>query len=234
MTDIFEEVTAELRRDRMSTAWDKYGRYIIGLAVAIVVITAGNIGYSSYRAAQHEAASLRYDAMLETLEGASADERIAALVAFGAVEKNGYGVLAGFAAAHAQAEEGDDEAALAGFDALADTGRVPDSLRNYANLQAAIVLLNSGGALSEIETRLDDLLDEGEGLAPVARETMALAYMRDDQPLEARRLFQAQTEDASASSLSRERAGIMLQKLALTLSPSDVAADEETEKGDAE
>lgn len=234
MTDIFEEVSAELRRDRMSEAWDKYGRYIIALAVAIIVLTTAVIGYSSYRASQDQAASLRYDALLESLQDADSEARLAALKSFAAAEDNGYGVLADFSYAYALFEAGDAAGALSAFDALSEKGGVPDSLQDYAKLQASIVLLNSDGALGDIETRLDDLLEEGNGLLPVARETMALAYMRDDQPLEARRLFQALLSDANSSSLTRERALIMLQKLSLALLPEAVGDDDAADEAGAD
>ena len=39
--NIFDEITADLRRDRMADAWAKYGRYVIGGAVALVLLVAG-------------------------------------------------------------------------------------------------------------------------------------------------------------------------------------------------
>ena len=228
MTDIFEEVSAELRRDRMSEAWDKYGRYIIGTAIAIVVLTSANIGYSTYSSSQNEAASLRYDAMQAELADMDSDAKLARLAAFGEAEKNGYGVLARFAAAHGLADANDGAAALAAFDALADDGSVPDSLRDYADLQSAIVLLDTDGALDDIKARLEDLLDGDTGLQAIARETLALAHMRDDQLLEARALFQAQINDAASSSLTRERAEIMLTKLGQALAPNQAPVEEES------
>ena len=62
--NIFDEITADLRRDRLAVAWDKYGRYIIGLAFAIVGLVASVIGYDALRTGQREAASARYDALL--------------------------------------------------------------------------------------------------------------------------------------------------------------------------
>jgi hypothetical protein len=232
VTDIFEEVSADLRRDRMQTAWDKYGRYIIGLAIAIIVLTAGNIGLSSYWRAQDEAASARYDALQATLGDADGAARLAALSDFAAVEDNGYGVLARFSIAYIHTESKDNAAALAAFDALADDGSVPGALRDYAALQGAIVALNDGAPLDAIEARLADLLSDDNGLAAVARETMALAYIRDDRPLEARDLLLAQLTSADASSLSRERANIMLQKISSSLVSAPIA--EAAQQGDTE
>ena len=45
--NIFDEITADLRRDRMADAWAKYGRYVIGSAVALVLIVAGVTGYAA-------------------------------------------------------------------------------------------------------------------------------------------------------------------------------------------
>lgn len=213
MTDIFEEVSAELRRDRMQTAWDKFGRYIIGLAVAIVVITSTSIGLSSYWTARDEAASDRYDAMRATFSDLDSQAQLEALTAFAEAEDNGYGVLARFTAAYLHIDNKNNDAALAVFDALADDGAVPDSMRNYAQLQGAIVALNKGADLSDIEARLENLMDDDSGLLPMARETMALAYMRDDRLLEARELWLAQIADDGASGLTRERASIMLDKI---------------------
>ncbi len=225
MSDIFDEVSAELRRDNMGAAWSKYGRYIIGAAVAIVVLVAAVIAGSSYVRGQEEAASLRYDALLETLVDLDTQEKIAPLEAFAAAEDNGYGALARFTTALAHAEQSQNnsasaDAAIASFDALADNSGLPHSLRDLAQLQAAIVLLDSKGSLQEIELRLDTLLDDGNGLQPMARETMALAYMTYDKPLKARELFKAQIGDARVTSLTRERASLILESLSGVLTPS--------------
>ena len=142
MTDniIFEEVSAELRRDRMQTAWDTYGRYIIGLAVAIVVITAASIGISGYSTSQDEAASSRYDAMRASLTDLDTQAQLSALTEFAAAEDNGYGVLARFSAAFLHVEDNNTAAALEAFDGLSNDGSVPDGMQNYARLQGAIVL----------------------------------------------------------------------------------------------
>lgn len=224
MSDIFDEVSAELRRDTMSAAWTKYGRYIIGAAVAIVLLVAAVITGSNYVRSQEEAASQRYDALLETLAELETPAKIASLEAFAAAEENGYGALAKFTAAFAHAEQSTTnsvaaDAALAAFDDLSENRKLPQSLRDLAKLQAAIVLLDSQGSLQEMELRLDALLDDDNGLQRMARETMALAYMTYDKPLKARELFKAQIGDPRVTSLTRERASIMLESLAGVLTP---------------
>lgn len=226
--NIFDEITADLRRDRLSEAWDKYGRYIIGTAVCIVVIVALSIGISSYQRNAEEQASARYDALLAELEGTDDEARTIRLLSFATAENNGYGALARMSATLLQAQQGQSDNALAGFDSLADDGALPDSLRDFARLQAAIVLLDSNADLGEIETRLSRLMLKNNGLQPMAREVLALAYIANDKPLEARAELKALQNDPLASSLSKERADIMLTSLrGLLLSPEAEATDAE-------
>ena len=48
MADIFKEVDEELRRDNFAKLWKKYGRAILGLALAIVLAVAGVQGWRAY------------------------------------------------------------------------------------------------------------------------------------------------------------------------------------------
>ena len=208
---IFDEITADLRRDRMADAWVKYGRFVIGGAVGIVLLVAAITGYGAMRSGQQEAASARYDLLLAEIAEAEADVKITRLLAFAETEDNGYGTLAGFSAALEQAKQGQYDTALSRFDILAARSGLPDSLRDFASLQAAIVLLDSDGSLAEIERRLYDLIDEDNRLQPMAREVMALAYSAHDKPLEARDLLMQQIADGKVSPLSRARAEVMLQ-----------------------
>ena len=69
-------------------------------------------------------------------------------------------MLAAFGAARAAAENGDFTAALAGFDALAARGDLARPMRDYARLQAAIVLVNQKASADDIAARLARLFDE--------------------------------------------------------------------------
>ena len=226
--NIFDEITADLRRDRIADAWVNYGRYVIGGAVSIVLLVASLTGYVAFETGQQEAVSARYDTLQADIAGADNEQKIARLLAFAETENNGYGALARFAAALNQAEIGQFDNALAGFDELADSIGLPESLQDYASLQAAIVLLDNGGALVDIEGRLDDLADDGNRLQPMAREVLALAYSAHDKPLEARDLLMQQIADGRVSSLTRARAEIMLQTVRGGLIDLPVANDEPT------
>ena len=223
MSDIFAEVDADLRRDWWQAMWDRYGLLLIGGAVAIVLLVAIVVGYRAYQQSQNESASLRYEDLLQQMGEADSAARFELLSAFARQEANGYGVLAAFGAARAAAENADPNAALAGFDALAARSDLARPMRDYARLQAAIVLVNQKANADDIAARLARLFDEGNALRPIARDILALAYFTKDAPLKARELYAEQLADPDATPLSKQRAQIMLSEVEAKLRPSALA-----------
>ena len=220
MSDIFAEVDAELRRDKWQSMWDRYGLLVIGGAIAIVLIVAIVVGYRTYQTSQNEAASVRYEELLQQLGDEESADETALFGAFAEQENNGYGVLAAFSAARASAEAGDYTNALTGFDALAARGDLARPLRDYARLQAAIVLVNQTANADDIAARLARLMDDGNAFRPIARDILALAYFTKDAPLKARELYSQQLADPDATPLSKQRARIMLSEVEAKLRPS--------------
>ena len=48
MADIFHEVEEDLRRDQAAAIWKKYGNYIIGAALLLVLAVAAHWGWTKY------------------------------------------------------------------------------------------------------------------------------------------------------------------------------------------
>ena len=66
---IFREVDEELRRDRMQNAWRRYGPYVIGAAVLIVLIVAANEGWSWWQNSNAARSSDQFFAALDLEDG---------------------------------------------------------------------------------------------------------------------------------------------------------------------
>ncbi len=208
MSDVFAEVNADLRKDRLQSLWDKYGYYVLGAIAAIILGVGAQAGYSSLQRTANEEASVRYAALVAT---APTQESLAA---FASAEDNGYGALAAFTLAVQQAEAGAMREALSGFDALATQNDLPKGLQDYARLQAAIILLDSAsGSADDIAARLAPLLAQTGGFNPMARDIMGLAWIKSGDKDKARALFEAQKTDETTSRFARERANIMLDTL---------------------
>ena len=94
MADIFREVDEDIRRERYSKLWKRYGKYVIAGAVAIVVLTAGREGWKQYQTAQREVAGERF---AQALDLAASGRETDAVTAFSALADDagaGYATLA--------------------------------------------------------------------------------------------------------------------------------------------
>src|SRR5690606_20556257 len=66
--NIFREIDEELRSDRMRALWRRFGPFVIGAAVAIVVLVAANEGWSWYTKSRSASASEELYAALEAAD----------------------------------------------------------------------------------------------------------------------------------------------------------------------
>jgi hypothetical protein len=81
MSDIFKEVDEDLRREQVRKLWDRYGPYVIGLAILIVVATAGYRGWEYWQERQAQATGDRFLAALALANKGEHEPAVAALKA---------------------------------------------------------------------------------------------------------------------------------------------------------
>ncbi|MGC6471292.1 MAG: tetratricopeptide repeat protein [Parvibaculales bacterium] len=194
MADIFDEINAELRQDRLNAVWEKYGIYVISIALAIVLFVAGSAGWQSYSKGQNESASAAYETLLSDLEYASTTEQMEALAAFSSNADNAYTVLADLRRAKLLAEGGDDQEAVGLYDALAADRGLPSGIKDYARL-AAVSLLVDTAAPAALEERLETALEAESPFRHAAREMLALSYFKAGDYLMSKELLTTALSD---------------------------------------
>ena len=132
MADIFDEINEELKQDRMSALWARYGKYLIavaGLVIAVVVFTQT---YKQWQASQNEqAAETFYQAMM-------GDDAAAAFEVGRDDLTEGYQMLADFKIASDKAISGDKQAAEELYLALSTNDDIAPLYRDLALLLAAM------------------------------------------------------------------------------------------------
>ena len=132
MADIFDEINEELKQDRMSALWARYGKYLIavaGLVIAVVVFTQT---YKQWQASQNEqAAETFYQAMM-------GDDAAAAFEVGRDDLTEGYQMLADFKIASDKASSGDKQAAEELYLALSTNDDIAPLYRDLALLLAAM------------------------------------------------------------------------------------------------
>jgi hypothetical protein len=167
-----DEVTEELRRDRVAGFIRKYGLLIL-LAVLLLV---GGAAWNEWRKSQETARAQAFgDALLQALDTDSAQARLTALEAIpttgaqsGLVQMMRAGALF----------ETDRAAALAALQAAAADTALPDAYRQLATLKH---LIAAGNDLPVAERRagLERLAQAGQPFRPLALEQLALLHLAD-------------------------------------------------------
>lgn len=213
MSDIIREVDEELRRENWEKLWKKYGKYLIGAAVAIVLVTAGVVGwraYSEYRSAQageaFAAAIERSEALAHPAQGAEAMARYAADA------PDGYAMLAKFREARLRAEGGDNAAAVAIYESLASDGDIDPLFQDLATLYAVRLQIGEVDAGTLI-ARLEPLTAQDNPWRYSARELAAIVALEAGNIETARTLYALLSDDPAAPQQQRSRAAEMLRAI---------------------
>lgn len=209
--NIFREVDEELRSDRMRSLWRRFGPFVIGAAVAIVVLVAVNEGWSWYTSRQSSDSSAQLYAALDT---AAAGDLTTAQQQLDALEANGsggYPVLAEFRRAALLVESGDTAGAVAAYDALANDQSNP-RLRALALVLAANILVDTG-SVADVEARVSSIAVEGDPMRNAARELLGLSQFKAGDNAAAQASFEAVLNDPMVATQTRNRVSYYLAQM---------------------
>ncbi len=206
--DIFREVEADLRREQLSRYWQRYGIYVIAVALLIVLSVGGYQAWTwrqSSLAAADGAAFVQASAQQEQGNLDVASQQFSALAEGGT---GSYPLLADLRLAAVSAARGEDDAAVAAYDKVA--ARTDDAmLRGFARIQAATLLVDEA-AFSDIEARLEGMREATNPWRHSARELLAMAASKAGQNDKAREIYQELLSDGDTPQPMRQRAQMML------------------------
>lgn len=223
MTDIFKEVDEDIRREQLKKLWDRLGPWIIGLAVIIVVATAGYRGWVYWQTRQAEASGDRFIAATRLSGENKHDDAIAAYESLTSNGSGGYPVLARFSVASEKARAGDTKGAVDEFDKIAADNSAASEVRTLARLRAAVLLADTA-TLPDLESRIGDLATTGNNWRLIAREMLGLAAWRTGEYAAARKYFDQVANDQETPQDMRQRSRLMLALLDAKLGPEAPAA----------
>ncbi len=213
MSDIFQEVDEELRRENLAKLWARYGKYVYALAVLLVLATLAVTQWRHYQLHQREAEGARYIAALNLARQGKDQDAVAAFAAIARQASGGHATLARFEDAALKARAGDVDGAVAIYAALAADGSVDSVYRDVATLLAAQYGLKSGEPTAII-AKLAPLTSADNPWHPSALELTALAELKSGDRAAARTTYQRLADDLAAPQGLRARAAEMLTALA--------------------
>ncbi len=196
-----DEVTEEVRRDRLYGLMRRYG----WIAILLVVVLVGGAAFREYQKASAERAAQAFgDAILAALETGESEDRIAALGAIEAPNEGGRAILQMLLASE-EASAGQDAAAADRLQQVATTEEIPQIYRQIASYKA---LSRDGSDLGLDERRagFEALAVPGQPLRLLAEEQLALIEIETGGADAAIARLQRIAEDSEATAGLRNRA----------------------------
>ncbi|HSE78017.1 MAG TPA: tetratricopeptide repeat protein [Alphaproteobacteria bacterium] len=213
MVDIFSEVDEDVRRDRAIQLWKRYGNYVAGLAVLVVVATGAYVGWRDWDRKQAEAGAMRFQAANELEAAGKLDEAAAAYAVIASEGRAGYAALARLRAAALKAKLGDAAGAAAAYRAIAAEEHMAPELRDVATLLAGLHDIDSSDP-ARLEQQLTALSVANSPWRHSALELAAIAAARAGDAAKAREYYTRIVDDPTAPPGLRARASEMLAALA--------------------
>ncbi len=214
MSDIIREVDEQIRRENWEKLWKRYGRFLFGAAVGVVVVTAAIVGWREFDKSRRLEQGDNFAAAVAVAEASDSPSASAdAMAALAEQASPGYAVLARFREAWLRAEAGEREAAIAAYDALAADGSAEPMFRDLAVLYSVRMQADVGEAAGLI-ARLAPLTAEDGVWRYSARELVAILHLGAGDTAAAREAFQFLADDLLAPEGLRARAAEMLRAMA--------------------
>jgi hypothetical protein len=226
LTDLFSEIEQDLRREQASKLWEKYGIYLAGTAVAIVLIAAAIVGWRAWQTSRNEAASTRFDEIVAEAAKQKPEEAAKTFGDFAAETTSGYAAMARIRQAASLTQSGDIKGAVAVYDEIASQSGLSSLIQGLARIKAGLLLVDTA-SYDEMNARLASLDETDNAWRNSARELLGLAAYKSGKFAEADTNFGAIVADPSSTAGLRDRAHVMQALIAPHLPRPEEKADAE-------
>ena len=207
MSELFDEVDEEVRRDQLKKLWDQYSIYIIAGALLIIAGVGGWRGYQYLEAQKAAAAGAAFDQAVELSEQNKHAEAEAAFNDLAAKAPSGYRMLARLRAA-AEVASRDPQAAAKMYDDISTDRSVGVEERDLAKVRAAGLLLDTA-SYPDMLQRLEASTGPEATFRHTARELLALSAWRAGDMTAARKWLDLIANDGETPPSLRSRAEAM-------------------------
>ena len=207
MSDIFNEVDEEVRREQLKKLWERYGNYLVALCVLIVLGVAAWRGYEWWQVKQAAQSGAAFEQAAALAEAGKHEEAEAAFAKLASDGTAGYRVLAGLRQA-AELARTDSKAAVAAYDQISADKNAGQAIEDLAAVRAGLLLVDSA-PYSELRTRLEPLTTADRTFRHSAREILALSAWKSGDLTAARQWTDLIIADPQSPSGARSRAEVL-------------------------
>jgi hypothetical protein len=212
VSDIFQEVDEEVRREQLKKLWERYGGYLIAACIAVVIGVGAWRGYEWWQAKQAAQSGAAFEQAVTLAESGKHQEAAAAFAKLASDGTPGYRVLARLRQA-AELAATDRKSAVADYDAIATDNRVGQVVQDLAAVRGSFLLVDSA-PYSEILQRLESLTAPDRAFRHSAREILALSAWKAGDMAAAHRWTEMIMSDPQTPPGPRSRAEMLSELLA--------------------
>jgi hypothetical protein len=204
VSELFDEVDEDVRRDQLKKLWDQYSIYIVVGAFLIIAAVGGWRGYQYLEANKAAEAGAAFDRAVELSEANKHTEAEAAFTDLAAKAPSGYRMLARLRAA-AEVASRDPQAAAKMYDDISADRSVGVLEQQLAKVRAAGLLLETS-AYPAMLARLEPLAAPDATFRHTARELLALSAWRNGDTTATRKWLDLIANDGETPPSLRSRA----------------------------
>jgi hypothetical protein len=204
VSELFDEVDEEVRREQLKKLWDRYSIYVIAGALMIVAAVGGWRGYQYLEAKKAAEAGAAFDAAVDLSDQNKHAEAEAGFDKLAATAPEGYRMLARLRAA-AEVARRDPKAGAKMYDDIAGDRSVRTEAQDLARIRAAGLLLDTDSYPNMLQ-RLESAAKSGATFRHTAREMLALSAWRANDTTAARQWLDMIANDGETPQAMRSRA----------------------------
>jgi hypothetical protein len=204
VSELFDEVDEEVRREQLKKLWDKYSLYIIAAMILIIAGVGGWRGYQYLEAKKAAEAGAAFDKAVELSEANKHAEAEAAFADLVAKAPFGYRTLSRLRLA-AEIANRDAPAAAKMYDEISTDRSVGTADQDLARIRAAELLLEST-SYPNMKERLEAAAAPGATFRHTARELLALSAWRANDAAATRQWLDMIANDGETPPSLRSRA----------------------------
>src|SRR4051794_9363685 len=204
MTELFDEVEEEGRREQLKKLWERYSIFIVAGALLVIAAVGGWRGYQYLEAKKAAEAGAAFEAAAELSEQNKHAEAEAAFTKLAATAPYGYRVLSRLRAA-AEVATRDPQAAAKLYDDIAADRSVGAPEQDLARIRAASLLLDTTSYNNMLQ-RLEPATTPGATYRHSARELLALSAWRANDAAATRQWLDMIANDGETPASLRSRA----------------------------
>lgn len=212
MSDIFNEVDEEIRREQLKKLWQGYGHYIVALCILVVAAVGAWRGYEWWSAKKAAEAGTAFEQAVALAQGGKQQEAEAAFAKIATDGTAGYRVLARLR----QADElgrSDPKAAVAAYDDIAADKAAGLAIQDLAAVRAGYLLVDTA-PYSELRSRLEPLTSADRPFRHSAREILALSAWKSGDMAAAKQWTDVIMTDPQTPAGIRSRADVLSELIA--------------------